>query len=150
MFQFTPVLRRATCHAVCSSATPSVSIHARLATGDFGRRRFWLRVSVSIHARLATGDRGQLRGRLPRDMVSIHARLATGDSDFVDRDKRLHVSIHARLATGDSLQNPNSGGAPVSIHARLATGDGIPPGVVPAAQSFNSRPSCDGRLVLPR
>ena len=33
-----------------------VSIHARLATGDFWRTRKSCTAAVSIHARLATGD----------------------------------------------------------------------------------------------
>ena len=56
MFQFTPVLRRATLQATMQRVW-HVSIHARLATGDFNTEVVSFAVRVSIHARLATGDR---------------------------------------------------------------------------------------------
>ena len=56
----------------------TVSIHARLATGDHVPRKVDDVRLVSIHARLATGDR-VARAKLVEVIVSIHARLATGD-----------------------------------------------------------------------
>jgi len=59
LFQFTPVLRRATCRACGPRRETWVSIHARLATGDKFEMRVDDHINVSIHARLATGDGGK-------------------------------------------------------------------------------------------
>ncbi len=57
MFQFTPVLRRATRRDEFWVYIQDVSIHARLATGDGAMLSIIDRfIYVSIHARLATGD----------------------------------------------------------------------------------------------
>ena len=58
MFQFTPVLRRATSAEREHAAKLIVSIHARLATGDALIHPELADIMVSIHARLATGDLG--------------------------------------------------------------------------------------------
>ena len=57
------------------------------------------------------------------------------------------VSIHARRATGDAPRAADVEHPLVSIHARRATGDSIDPSPWPCSPCFNSRPSCDGRLV---
>ena len=56
VFQFTPVLRRATGHDDIMAQAVKVSIHARLATGDTAGSLQFGTPNVSIHARLATGD----------------------------------------------------------------------------------------------
>ena len=63
------------------------------------------------------------------------------------RRRRGAVSIHARLATGDRAQDRPRIPRAVSIHARLATGDACRPEPPPSCSRFNSRPSCDGRLL---
>ncbi len=122
MFQFTPVLRRAT----------------------YALRLMLLSLEVSIHARLATGDADILARKAPGN-VSIHARLATGDTPGGKRVIVIMVSIHARLATGDPVvldtlrhlhrfnSRPSCDGRRVLLRR------------VRHRLRFNSRPSCDGR-----
>ena len=165
LFQFTPVLRRATKVEVREESR-IVSIHARLATGDTTRictsipRRFNSRPScdgrlgvekddiveaqVSIHARLATGDlRAEAFGFSPVFQFTPVLRRATSTSALL---RRQVVSIHARLATGDVCFCYSVPRLSVSIHARLATGDLRAWMIRCRISCFNSRPSCDGRL----
>ncbi len=79
--------------------------------------------------------------------VSIHARLATGDCAARVRHAGNGVSIHARLATGDGDSAGRAALRDVSIHARLATGDHMYFVRRSSSRCFNSRPSCDGRLI---
>ena len=105
MFQFTPVLRRATI------------LHQQLI------RLF------GFNSRPSCDGRRIQSLRISQRAVSIHARLATGDHYSIISVFNDKVSIHARLATGDFLF--------ISLKH---------------FQSFNSRPSCDGRRInnLPR
>jgi len=144
MFQFTPVLRRATGIFASGFLWRGGSIHARLATGDIFPSNQFASVQVSIHARLATGDfvpiirrfREQfqftpvlrratggkrcLQSRLKFQFTPVLRRAtATRYISFI----RELVSIHARLATGDVAEDCKPSAHRVSIHARLATGD---------------------------
>ena len=56
LFQFTPVMRRATCSDCPLYKGEGVSIHARHATGDVTNVKKIIFFLVSIHARHATGD----------------------------------------------------------------------------------------------
>ena len=56
LFQFTPVMRRATACPGGMEVTTDVSIHARHATGDRRDMAHIMFDDVSIHARHATGD----------------------------------------------------------------------------------------------
>ena len=122
MFQFTPVLRRATRTRVDLAQVIAVSIHARLATGDPQARRGGQR-SRRFNSRPSCD--GRLYGVIPEAVVvvSIHARLATGDASRASISSMSSVSIHARLATGDASSRPT----------------------FRTSSCFNSRPSCDGR-----
>ena len=80
--------------------------------------------------------------------VSIHARRATGDCCAFLRLRSWSVSIHARRATGDSSVMRILSMRHVSIHARRATGDARLRWPRPLQLRFNSRPSCDGRLLF--
>ena len=147
VFQFTPVMRRATRIPPVSRAPCPVSIHARHATGDAYRREIVrLYGGVSIHARHATGDVFNL-DQIEGLSVSIHARHATGD---------FHLR-RTRLGSPRFNSRPSCDGRPVlldghgalldvSIHARHATGDIYYEKCRRRDDSFNSRPSCDGRL----
>ena len=100
MFQFTPVLRRAT---IVFSHTHRVTQFRftpvlRRAT----RRPQTGKQSESFNSRPSCDGRRELgRGGLARGRVSIHARLATGDRRPTNSIHSTKVSIHARLATGD-------------------------------------------------
>jgi len=144
MFQFTPVSRRATTGLRKTDISPSFNSRPSR-DGRHGDRRAEILISVSIHARLATGDI-RTEPSVQGSAVSIHARLATGDgkaAKLEDVDPKFQftpvsrratkadesaggragVSIHARLATGDRLDHRFAAHFVVSIHARLATGD---------------------------
>ncbi len=77
-FQFTPVLRRATRPDIQGPHGRRVSIHARLATGDRGRRP---RRSTLCSFNSRPYCDGRRLAHVPNihRLVSIHARLATGD-----------------------------------------------------------------------
>ena len=121
MFQFTPVVRRATARQTtatmpqCFNSRPSCD--GRL-VGIYGATR----EIVSIHARRATGDVGRARNEAGR-IVSIHARRATGD----------------RQATSASRHQPCFNSRPSCDGRRAARRRES------GSVSFNSRPSCDGR-----
>ena len=123
-----------------------VSIHARLATGDYRVQALLPRLRVSIHARLATGDlhlfrprhstycfnsRPSCDGRHPTPGLGIEIHSFNSRPSCDGRRcvalvavERKGVSIHARLATGDPARRHGDGRLrDVSIHARLATGD---------------------------
>ena len=57
------------------------------------------------------------------------------------------VSIHARRVTGDCVIEFVPRRVDVSIHARRVTGDSCKASAPPWESCFNSRPSCDGRLL---
>ena len=170
MFQFTPVLRRATSATTSRSGASSVSIHARLATGDDEREQ------ANLSAR-RFNSRPSCDGRhfgldvINAYEVSIHARLATGDLVLpVRRKRRIRFNSRPSCDGRQRLQQEGEGGVRVSIHARLATGDKssssahrimrlfqFTPVLRRATRHsrahrpprrFNSRPSCDGRLPL--
>ena len=71
----------------------------------------------------------------------------TGDDSDLDAADRLGVSIHARRVTGDSQTYHGVATDIVSIHARRVTGDANATSRATSGDSFNSRPSCDGRLM---
>ena len=122
-FQFTPVLRRATAGYKYRfgwhgfNSRPSCD-------GRLEPARLNIPLAVSIHARLATGDVSASfpRGGVPFQFTPVLRRATPA---FV------HLPYHVR----------------VSIHARLATGDHSPAFHCGLVDSFNSRPSCDGRHV---
>ena len=125
LFQFTPVLRRAThdnalpCATCCFNSRPSCD-------GRLGVLVSRYRIAVSIHARLATGDHAKNQKPNP-PQVSIHARLATGDLFLPLMERQINVSIHARLATGDVPKPSTSPSGvfqftPVLRRATLAAG----------------------------
>ena len=60
----------------------------------------------------------------------------------------MAVSIHAPHARGDVVGVNVPVRESVSIHAPHARGDGGLVGVVTLLESFNPRPSCEGRLKL--
>ncbi len=102
MFQFTPVLRRATTCTSCGARLRGVSIHARLATGDsslhylpLGDVMFQF-TPVLRRATLPPVVSGLCYGRFQFTPV---LRRATERLQHGPLDKK--VSIHARLATGD-------------------------------------------------
>ena len=147
MFQFTPVLRRATRRRSPLCRQGFVSIHARLATGDTSR-------SISAPRPTRFNSRPSCDGRpvaldvvVDALLVSIHARLATGDSSAQSSASarscfNSRPSCDGRLLAFSQVYT----GKPVSIHARLATGDKRRASAILVDGSFNSRPSCDGRL----
>ena len=148
-FQFTPVLRRATGLGEVLDELRRVSIHARLATGD--KKRCAVEIAarlVSIHARLATGD-GDARRAAHASDVSIHARLATGDDDFEDLRAQGLFQFTPVLRRATRCRDSRARLLDVSIHARLATGDMGCQRHISRAIRFNSRPSCDGRRLAP-
>ena len=77
--------------------------------------------------------------------VSIHAPLARGDYSSDWKHFTLCVSIHAPLARGDQLAGGDEFGVGVSIHAPLARGDCYGFYISRSKESFNPRPSCEGR-----
>ena len=144
VFQFTPVMRRATAAGQGGRPRRAVSIHARHATGDgplgssaacwafqftpVMRRatRFGLLhvgvTRVSIHARHATGDRRRFDGRSKHD-VSIHARHATGDQSLIRRFAPFLFQFTPVMRRATEERSALGALCPVSIHARHATGD---------------------------
>ncbi len=72
----------------------------------------------------------------------------TGDTiNPILRVYTLPVSIHARRVTGDKNEETKEEKSDVSIHARRVTGDNRSNRSCLTAVGFNSRPSCDGRLL---
>ena len=143
MFQFTPVLRRATRTRVDLAQVIAVSIHARLATGDPQARRGGQR-SRRFNSRPSCD--GRLYGVIPEAGCRFNSRPSC-DGRLLDVLTRLRfwVSIHARLATGDatvraSFDNARFQFTPVLRRATQEPRNGV------HDTSFNSRPSCDGRL----
>ena len=84
-----------------------------------------VRVNISIHVPLARDDQGQ-----EYDVI------------FID------ISIHVPLARDDLYLLKNfASEASISIHVPLARDDGQRDWLDGAAQDFNPRPSCEGRLI---
>ena len=124
IFQFTPVLRRATCGATVLSRTQS-----------------------GFNSRPSCDGRRIVRGsRDLRELVSIHARLATGDDTDITATKNPKSFNSRPSCDGRHVAAVTVTFAGVSIHARLATGDSLPNHNQQFDICFNSRPSCDGRL----
>ena len=163
-------MRRATQARQLSRPSNHVSIHARRATGD--RHHLILRLirHVSIHARRATGDRLRLK-RKDKWWFQFTPVVRRATLDKIELIMAAEVSIHARRATGDTMARPQKTLPPrfqftpvvrratwyiltnteldrVSIHARRATGDSRLQRRPDRGRSFNSRPSCDGRLLM--
>ena len=102
-------------------------------------------VTVSIHARLATGDKSK-QAQLGYIGVSIHARLATGDAPRPGYAQDGTVSIHARLATGDRQTRENAPTTrPFQFTPVLRRATRHWDMLYYRTPCFNSRPSCDGR-----
>ena len=167
VFQFTPVVRRATVRknlkqkrdcfnsrpscdgrlrAAVARSFASVSIHARRATGD---KTSDLAAALDVAfqftpvVRRATSPRSRAKSRKQFQFTPV-VRRAT--STTAVNGAYYIVSIHARRATGD-LDDifPGAFFIGVSIHARRATGDFAGDFCQDCSDSFNSRPSCDGR-----
>ena len=187
-FQFTPVVRRATCEFPCRN--PHCHRFNSRPSCD-GRRRnmsVGYRVKVSIHARRATGDRRGLRrwtpsgcfnsrpscdGRLPSRRfpsraMGFNSRPSCDGRRYNAQNRRSVCSFNSRPSCDGRRDRCRARCArpSVSIHARRATGDDtkitcvkwcefqFTPVVRRATASswrrtrrccFNSRPSCDGR-----
>ena len=146
LFQFTPVLRRATSFPGLDSRRSRFNSRPSC-DGRRGLGRRWRRRRVSIHARLATGDPTPLLKGCSTDHVSIHARLATGDVTVPRRyivGKFQFTPVLRRATTANrkgftpwqfqftpvlrratEKANQDLARQRVSIHARLATGDTI-------------------------
>ena len=102
--------------------------------------------TVSIHARLATGD---CTPRRPKSSVrsfnsrpSCDGRQAAHRADARDAE----VSIHARLTTGDMRRLPQRRSATFQFTPVLRRATTRATTAQPTT-SFNSRPSCDGRQL---
>ena len=122
MFQFTPVVRRATFPQVLIMSMSCFNSRPSCDGRPFGLSNL-LDALVSIHARRATGDLPLCFFGSAPVSVSIHARRATGDLISATAGGSNHVSIHARRATGDCFKDERDDETLVSIHARRATGD---------------------------
>ena len=131
--------------AVADHPPRDVSIHARLATGDFIPQSIPLGLFfVSIHARLATGDRSvrqlaasatfQFTPVLRRATASIYLPLLFWLFQFTPvlrRATRTRLTASAIrtfqftpvLRRATRARPTRTRLTPVSIHARLATGD---------------------------
>ena len=101
--------------------------------------------TVSIRAPLARGDETAANPS-SLQLVSIRAPLARGDPLRHQHRGQRGVSIRAPLARGDSSTGRRPARQAVSIRAPLARGDQLPGGDIRLHQSFNPRPSCEGRL----
>ena len=122
VFQFTPVVRRATLHGVRRVAGLYVSIHARRATGD-GKRILYQKTVTAFQftpvMRRATGrwarrrvregfnsrpscDGRPIKSEIPHPSSGFNSRPSC-DGRHEDQDglQPFHVSIHARRATDD-------------------------------------------------
>ena len=80
------------------------------------------------------------------DLVSIHARRATGDTARPAARRASKVSIHARRATGD-FNLPTAPCACLFQFTPVVRRATSICRLRPAPVCFNSRPSCDGRLL---
>ena len=99
---------------------------------------------VSIHTRLATGDFLDDNKSAFYTLFQFTPVLRRVTAGVLHGPPHVGVSIHTRLATGDRAALVWSRGPLVSIHTRLATGDIILAGGKNAVGGFNSHPSCDG------
>ena len=101
MFQFTPVVRRATLHRLhrlrpARGFNSRPSCDGRPICGEDGARAPEFQFTPVVR-RATRGTRMEAPGR----HVSIHARRATGDILTFFSYRVNTVSIHARRATGD-------------------------------------------------
>ena len=105
LFQFTPVLRRATDETELNDLLWFVSIHARLATGDARPTVLARCMKVSIHARLATGDarrtcRGCSCSSSFNSRPSCDGRPPTGQTNATPACFNSRPSCDGRRAAG--------------------------------------------------
>ena len=143
-FQFTPLVRGATfrpaayARTIVFQFTPLVRGATDLRTSVISCDRF--------NSRPSCEGRPCPPRTLPRLIVSIHAPRARGDGHEFSASHHFVVSIHAPRARGDRTARHVF--RPTAFQftplVRGATSDGE---ITAGSERFNSRPSCEGRLI---
>ena len=150
VFQFTPVLRRATCVRPCRAATASCfnsrpSCDGRPQIVWLPWPSVWFQFTPVLRRATVRDDRADGDAD-----VSIHARLATGDQTR-KRRRRPGTCFNSRPSCdGRPLCAAfSSADIPFQFTPVLRRATPARPTAPALSRCFNSRPSCDGRPVAP-